>query len=123
MISGRSTAGVRKPECATGSVTEVVGDISLLVAVGYNGGAVVFSLLESNEHLDTDLARHDAKMALWPTRFPSEPGLYLFTGQTTLEICEEDAGSLHQEVFHRCVFSSLKEGLSPQTGPRRGLSS
>lgn len=104
-------------------MTEVVGDISLLIAVGYNGGAVVFSLLESNKHLDGDLAQHDAKVALWPSTFPSEPGLYLFTGQTTVEVCGEDKGSLHQEVFHRGVFSSLKEGLRPQSGPRRSLSS
>lgn len=95
------------------SMISSVGDVSLLVAVGYDGGAVAFSVLESNRYLDHDLANHEVKVALWPTAFPTEPGLYLFTGQTSIESCGEVGGQTRREAFHHCNYTTLTEGLAP----------
>lgn len=104
------TEGPRNSMGSVSSTAAEVGDISLLVAVGYDRSAVAFSVLESNNYLSRDLAEHDVKVALWPTEFPTQAGLYLFTGRTTLESL---GGGMRREAYHRCSVTSLREGLTP----------
>lgn len=111
------------PEQLSSVQIGAIGDISLLVAVGYDQSAVAFSVIESNDHLNRDLSRHEVKLALWPTEFPREPGLYLFTGQTTIETCGEEQGEIHKEVFHRCAYAKLGDGLSLKPSPNGSLDS
>ncbi len=82
-----------------------LSNISFLLAVGHNGDAIVLSILEGNKELREDVKSMDAKTALWPTKIPQTPGIYLFRGRSTLEYFDEGQDELFKEVFHsgQCI--------------------
>lgn len=82
-----------------------LSNISFLLAVGHNGDAVVLSILEGNKELREDVTSMDAKTALWPTKIPQTPGIYLFHGKSTLEYFDDGHDELFKEVFHsgQCI--------------------
>ena len=84
------------------------GNVSLLVAIGINGDAVVLSVTEGSETLIDDIRSLDAKMVLWPCPLPNKPGIYRFTGNLVLDGVGDDEHDLVSEsirnVSHQRIF-------------------
>lgn len=83
------------------------GDVSLLVAIGINGDAVVLSVTEGSETLVDDIRSLDAKMVLWPCPLPNKPGIYRFTGNLVLDGIGRDEHDLVSESIRNVSYERI----------------
>lgn len=84
--------------------------IELLIAVGHNDSASVLEVLQASKELRSEIAEMDIRVVLWPSKFPTEPGIYLFSGNSSVECIVEDDEEEHdlQETLHRCSYRKLE---------------
>lgn len=94
-----------------GVFVTVLNDVSVLVAVGVDGGAVAVAVLESGDGLARKLQTMDMRSAFAPVEVPGTAGLYWFVGHSAGNI-DKESGALNETVCDG-EFIPLADDASP----------
>lgn len=81
--------------------------VSLLVAIGMNGDAVVLSVAEGPNTLVDDIQSIDAKMVFRPCMLPKKTGIYRFTGNLVCDGVGENQHDLSSEFIRNGSFERI----------------